>query len=81
MIFGQGFDSPQLHAKNRVFTRFFLFRIVFRVAYFLFCQACIMDGTVLTRSEDYWFGCHTTGLIQVVSLAVDRLKAFEHGTV
>ena len=40
-----------------------------------------MEGTVLTRSEDYWFGCHTTGLIQVVPLTVDRLKAFEHGTV
>ena len=25
-----------------------------------------MEGTVLTRSEDYWFGCHTTVLIQVV---------------
>ena len=40
-----------------------------------------MENAVLIRGEDYWFSCHATGLIQVVPLAVDRLKAFEHGTV
>ena len=40
-----------------------------------------MKGTVLIRSKDYWFSCHATVLIQVVPLAVDRLKAFEHGTI
>ena len=40
-----------------------------------------MENAVLIRGEDYWFSCHATGLIQVVPLAVDRLKAFEHGTI
>ena len=49
--------------------------------FLLFYKTGIMKGTVLIRSKDYWFSCHATGLIQVVPLAVDRLKAFEHGTV
>ena len=40
-----------------------------------------MENAVLIRGEYYWFSCHATGLIQVVPLAVDRLKAFEHGTI
>ena len=40
-----------------------------------------MESAVLIRGEDYWFSCHATGLIQVVPLAVDCLKAFEHGTI
>ena len=44
-------------------------------------QTWVVEGTVLIRGKDYWFNCHATGLIQVVPLAVDRLKAFEHGTI
>ena len=44
-------------------------------------QTWVVEGTVLIWSEDYWFSCHATGLIQVVPLTTDRLKAFEHGTV
>ena len=30
---GEGFDSPQVHDKSRVFTRLFSFCVAFRVAY------------------------------------------------
>ena len=43
-------------------------------------QTWVVKGTVLIWSEDYWFSCHATGLIQVIPLALDRLKTFEHGT-
>ena len=29
LVFGQGFDSPQLHSKVRVFTRSFLFHAAY----------------------------------------------------
>ena len=40
-----------------------------------------MKGTVLIRSEDYWFSCHAAFFVQVIPLAIYGLQTFKHGTV